>query len=41
MMIFLGAVVWVRLFVWTAIGVLVYVFYGYRHSRVRAGSSAV
>jgi APA family basic amino acid/polyamine antiporter len=27
---------WIRLAVWTFIGVLVYAFYGYHHSRVRA-----
>jgi basic amino acid/polyamine antiporter, APA family len=36
MMLSLGKATWIRLLVWTAIGVLVYVFYGYRHSRVRA-----
>jgi len=36
MMLSLGKATWIRLLVWTALGVLVYVFYGYRHSRVRA-----
>ena len=36
MMLSLGKATWIRLLVWTAIGVLVYVFYGYHHSRVRA-----
>jgi len=36
MMVSLGVETWVRLVVWTVIGVLVYAFYGYRHSRVRA-----
>jgi APA family basic amino acid/polyamine antiporter len=36
MMVFLGPPTWWRLIVWTAIGALVYVLYGYRHSRVRA-----
>jgi basic amino acid/polyamine antiporter, APA family len=31
---FLGLATWVRLIVWTIIGVIVYVCYGYRHSRV-------
>jgi APA family basic amino acid/polyamine antiporter len=26
---------WVRFFIWLAIGALIYVFYGYRHSRLR------
>jgi basic amino acid/polyamine antiporter, APA family len=34
MMLFLGAPTWWRLFWWTLIGVLIYVFYGYRHSRL-------
>jgi basic amino acid/polyamine antiporter, APA family len=36
MMLSLGKATWIRLVVWTVIGLLVYVFYGYRHSRVRA-----
>ena len=36
MMLSLGKATWIRLLVWTVIGILVYVFYGYRHSRVRA-----
>jgi hypothetical protein len=26
---------WERFFIWLAIGALIYVFYGYRHSRLR------
>jgi basic amino acid/polyamine antiporter, APA family len=40
MMIFLGVGTWVRLIVWTIIGALVYAFYGYQHSQVRARSGA-
>ncbi len=44
MMLSLGVETWLRLVVWTIIGAVIYVFYGYRHSRVRAtlngGSSA-
>ena len=36
MMLLLGVETWIRLIVWTALGALVYVFYGYRNSRVRA-----
>ncbi|MGH8322604.1 MAG: amino acid permease, partial [Steroidobacteraceae bacterium] len=36
MMVSLGEATWLRLVVWTAIGVIVYVAYGYKHSRVRA-----
>lgn len=36
MMVYLGVATWMRLIIWTLIGALVYVFYGYRHSRVRA-----
>ena len=40
MMIFLGPPNWIRLVVWTAIGLLIYALYGYRHSRVRHGAAA-
>jgi APA family basic amino acid/polyamine antiporter len=36
MMLSLGATNWLRLAAWTVIGLLIYVFYGYKHSRVRA-----
>jgi basic amino acid/polyamine antiporter, APA family len=36
MMVSLGAATWLRLIVWTIIGVIVYVAYGHKHSRVRA-----
>ncbi|MGH8219424.1 MAG: amino acid permease [Steroidobacteraceae bacterium] len=39
MMIFLGPATWLRLIVWTIVGALVYAFYGYRHSRVRAAAN--
>jgi APA family basic amino acid/polyamine antiporter len=39
MMVSLGPATWVRLIVWTAIGVLVYVFYGYQHSCVRLAAN--
>jgi APA family basic amino acid/polyamine antiporter len=35
MMVSLGSATWIRLVVWTAIGLAVYIFYGYRHSRQR------
>ena len=41
MMLSLGLATWLRLVGWTVIGVLVYVFYGYRHSRLHASGSAV
>ena len=36
MMLSLGEPTWLRLAVWTVIGLIVYACYGYRHSRVRA-----
>jgi APA family basic amino acid/polyamine antiporter len=41
MMVSLGPATWARLVIWTAVGVLVYVFYGYRHSRIRETNAAV
>jgi basic amino acid/polyamine antiporter, APA family len=35
MMVSLGPATWIRLVVWTGIGVIIYAFYGYRHSCVR------
>ena len=40
MMVFLGIGTWIRLVAWTIIGALVYAFYGYQHSRVRALNGA-
>jgi APA family basic amino acid/polyamine antiporter len=37
MMYKLGAVNWIRLFVWMAIGLVVYFWYGQKHSRVQKG----
>uniref|UniRef100_A0A8R1DZR8 AA_permease_C domain-containing protein n=1 Tax=Caenorhabditis japonica TaxID=281687 RepID=A0A8R1DZR8_CAEJA len=43
MMVFLNAMTWIRLFVWLAIGVVIYLFYGVRHSKegLRSGNTAV
>jgi APA family basic amino acid/polyamine antiporter len=40
MMASLGKETWWRLIVWTVIGALVYVLYGYRHSCLREGTAA-
>ena len=39
MMVSLGPETWARLVIWTAVGVLIYVFYGYRHSCVRKAAN--
>jgi APA family basic amino acid/polyamine antiporter len=39
MMVALPGDTWLRLAGWTLIGILVYVFYGYRHSRLRAAAN--
>jgi len=39
MMVSLGAATWMRLLVWTVIGVLVYVGYGFRHSKLRPSAN--
>jgi APA family basic amino acid/polyamine antiporter len=41
MMVSLGPATWVRLVVWTVIGALVYVLYGYQHSCVRRAANGV
>ena len=38
MMVSLGGATWLRLIVWTAIGVVIYAVYGYRHSRLHRGA---
>jgi APA family basic amino acid/polyamine antiporter len=40
MMYSLGTATWWRLAIWTAIGILVYVFYGYKHSKVGSAAAA-
>jgi basic amino acid/polyamine antiporter, APA family len=41
MMLSLGPATWLRLVIWTGIGVLVYAFYGYQHSCVRKAARGV
>jgi APA family basic amino acid/polyamine antiporter len=36
MMYSLGVATWLRLLIWTIVGAIIYVFYGYRHSRLRS-----
>jgi basic amino acid/polyamine antiporter, APA family len=40
MMLSLGTPTWWRLLIWTVIGIVIYAFYGYGHSRVQAENSA-
>ena len=39
MMLYLGPATWLRLVVWTAIGVVIYVIYGYQHSCLRKAAN--
>src|ERR1700686_3308946 len=39
MMYSLGTATWWRLAIWTAVGILVYAFYGYNHSKVRLAAA--
>ncbi len=36
----LPSATWVRLLIWSVLGITVYIFYGYRNSRLRSGSTA-
>jgi basic amino acid/polyamine antiporter, APA family len=38
MMYSLGVGTWIRLFVWTIVGAVIYAMYGYRHSRLHRGN---
>jgi APA family basic amino acid/polyamine antiporter len=40
LMLSLGPATWLRLVIWTGVGVLIYAFYGYKHSKVRAAAAA-
>jgi basic amino acid/polyamine antiporter, APA family len=40
LMLSLPASTWIRMVVWTALGLLVYAFYGRRHSKLRAGAES-
>ena len=40
MMVSLGAGTWARLVVWTIVGAVIYVFYGYKNSRLHRGNGA-
>jgi APA family basic amino acid/polyamine antiporter len=40
MMVSLGRATWLRLAIWTGIGVVIYAFYGYQHSCVRKANGA-
>jgi APA family basic amino acid/polyamine antiporter len=39
MMLSLGPATWLRLVVWTAVGVVIYAFYGYQHSALRKAAN--
>jgi len=39
MMVSLGPATWLRLIVWTAIGTVIYAFYGYQHSCLRKAAN--
>ncbi|MBV8147169.1 MAG: amino acid permease [Gammaproteobacteria bacterium] len=39
MMVSLGPATWLRLVVWTLVGVVIYAFYGYQHSKLRKAAN--